>query len=66
MLAAPHDMPRHRHLPLTQMLLDLAAASPDRLAKANPERMSKHYGIKVEWCREYLDRARQASWQPSK
>jgi hypothetical protein len=46
---------------LTALICDtlrLARTDPQRLAKVDPERMAKHYGVPVEWAREYLERAR--------
>lgn len=47
-----------RHPPLTQLIVDLFAATPDRLARADPQRLAEHYGVPVDWAREYLQRAR--------
>lgn len=54
-------MPRHQY-PLTALLLDLDEArrtDPQRLAQADPERIAKHYGVKLEHAAEYLRRARE-------
>lgn len=45
--------------PLTRLILDFAAADTERLRKADPERIAKHYRLPVEWVREYLSREMQ-------
>lgn len=48
----------HSIYPLTRLILDLASADRQRLAKADPVKIAEHYGVKLEWAAEYLRRAR--------
>jgi hypothetical protein len=48
----------HSPYPLTRLILDLASADRQRLAKADPVKIAEHYGLPEDWAREYLNRAR--------
>lgn len=46
------------HPPLTQLIADLMGEKRTRILRTDPATLASHYGLREDWVREYVERAR--------